>query len=225
MALVGVVAGALAVFVLIAVGPRTGKYRTLTVLSASMQPAFGPGSIVVVRPAPADELAVGDVITYRIPVEDRRVVTHRIVEIDRTGSRPIVRTQGDANNAADPWLARLEDDVAWRVAASVPAAGYAISTLREPLLARALVLVCPLLLCVLWLADLWRRPDAELDLPRVSEPARAEPGRARAHAALACHRSRIHTVLALASGTDRVIRWADEVASGRRWLRRCEGRA
>lgn len=154
---------ALCLVVVIALGPRTGAYRTMTVLSASMRPTYGPGSVVLVRPTAVTELEVGDVITYKIPVDDRRVVTHRIVEIVEAGGRPVVRTQGDANNAADPWLARLEGGVAWRAEASVPWLGYGIGALREPLLSRGLVLLCPLLLCLLLVADVWRRPDAEAD--------------------------------------------------------------
>lgn len=223
--LVAVAAVTVSFLVLIAVGPRTGKYRTLTVLSASMRPAFGPGSMVVVKPTPVSDLAVGDVITYRIPVEDRRVVTHRIVEIAEPGRRPIVRTQGDANNAADPWLARLEGDVAWKVAASVPSVGYAISTLRQPLVGRVLVFLCPFLLCLLWLADVWRRPDAEPDLQPAIEQDGGDTVAPRIPAGLARLRPEVYAVLALASGTDRVLRWKNEVVSGRRWQRRQAGRA
>lgn len=216
--------------VIVAVGPRTGAYRTLTVLSASMRPMYGPGSVVLVRPTAVRDLEVGDVITYPIPVEDRRVVTHRIVEIVEAGGRPVVRTQGDANNAADPWLTRLEGGVAWRVAASVPWLGYGISALREPLLGRALVWLCPFLLCVLWLAGIWRGSGTKVDHELVSDAGRADVMASqaptwKAHDALVRHRSSIDTVLVLASGTDRVLRWTDEVVSGRRWLRKQASRA
>ena len=152
---------ALCLVVAVAIGPRTGAYRTMTVLTASMRPTYPPGSVVLVRPTAVTDLEVGDVITYPIPIDDRRVVTHRIVEIVEAGDRPVVRTQGDANNAPDPWLARLEGGVTWRVAGSLPLLGYGISALREPLVSRGLVLLCPLLLGLLLLADVWRRPDAE----------------------------------------------------------------
>lgn len=158
--LVGVVAVAVGVFLLVAVGPHTGQYRTLTVLSASMRPTFPAGSVVVVTPTAAADLAVGDVITYRIPVEDHRVVTHRIIEIVEAGAKPVVRTQGDANNAPDAWLARLEGDTVWTARAGVPYLGHGISILRDPLLSRLLVFVCPLLFAILCLIDLWR-PNGE----------------------------------------------------------------
>lgn len=180
LALAALLVAAVCMVALIAVGPRTGAYRTLTVLSASMRPTYGPGSVVVVRPVATADLEVGDVITFRIPEEDRRVVTHRIVELVEAGVRPVVRTQGDANNAADPWLSRLEGDVAWRVEASVPWLGYGISALRAPLVGRALVLLCPLLLCLLWLVDVWRRPKAETGDEGVHRPLHFNPVRARA---------------------------------------------
>lgn len=214
-------------FVLIAVGPRTGAYRTLTVLSASMRPTFAPGSVVITRPTPVTDLVVGDVITYRIPVEDHRVVTHRIVEIVEIvggGDRPVVRTQGDANNAPDPWLTRFEDDVAWRTVASVPSLGYAINALREPVVGRGLVLVVPVLLCGLWLAELWRRSDDETDDLVVPAPALGVMVTSRTPW-LARHQSGIDASLALVSGAERLRRWTDEVVSGRRWQRRQAARA
>jgi signal peptidase I len=53
--LIGLVNGALVtvvavVFVGIAVLPRLGLYRPLTVLSGSMRPTFDPGDLVIVRP-------------------------------------------------------------------------------------------------------------------------------------------------------------------------------
>ncbi len=49
-------------------------------------------------------------ITYRIPAEDRRIVTHRIVEIEVAGERPVVVTKGDANRNPDPWVAHLKGE-------------------------------------------------------------------------------------------------------------------
>jgi len=208
------------VVALLAVGPRTGAYRTLTVLSASMRPTFDPGTVVVVRPTTRADLEVGDVITYRIPVEDRRVVSHRIVEIlDRPGPM-VVRTQGDANNAPDPWLARIDDDIVWRVEASVPWLGYGIGALREPLIGRALVLLCPFVLCMLALRDLWRQESIETEPEMPGEDPPTTSVRPVTSPWTAGQRSKVEAVLALAAGTGRVLRWTDDVASGRRWTRR-----
>ena len=71
----------LAVFLLVAVGPHVFGYRTATMLTGSMEPGIMPGDVVVTTPEPASDVKVGDVISYHIPIEDRRVETHRVVKV------------------------------------------------------------------------------------------------------------------------------------------------
>lgn len=125
------VLAAIAAIAFFAVGPRTGKYRTLSVLSGSMRPTFDPGDVIVTKPVPLSEVRKGDIITYRIPEDDRRVVTHRVVSIKRTdGANPVIVTKGDANGSVDPWKAQLQGSTAWVMQGRVPKAGYAIHMLR-----------------------------------------------------------------------------------------------
>jgi signal peptidase I len=117
--LVAVVGAALAV----AGVPAVAGARALTVLSGSMEPALPVGSVVVVRPRPAAEIAVGDVITYtdREPETGAaRTVTHRVVGVE---PGPVFRTMGDANDAPDPGLVAAADvqGVQWYV---VPFVGF-----------------------------------------------------------------------------------------------------
>lgn len=86
--------------------PRLAGATPYVIETGSMRPGLPPGALVVVRPVDASRLAPGDVITYQLASGDPTVVTHRIVEqgIDATGT-PRFRTQGDANDAADPgWV-------------------------------------------------------------------------------------------------------------------------
>lgn len=75
----------------------------LTILSGSMSPALQPGSLIVVKPTPVDEIAVGDVITFQLDSGRPTLVTHRVIaRITDTASGEIrFVTQGDANNAPD----------------------------------------------------------------------------------------------------------------------------
>jgi signal peptidase len=155
MAGLAVMALCLLTLLAVGLGPRTGAYRTLTVLSASMRPTFSEGSVIVVTPVALGKVRVGDVITYRIPVEDRRVVSHRVVEVVEGGDHPVVRTQGDANPAPDPWLARLDTDPAWRVRAAVPKLGYLIQGLRRPPVTKLATWLASALLALIWLSDIW----------------------------------------------------------------------
>lgn len=166
MAAVGVAVVSVLALAVLGLGPHTGRYRTATVLSASMRPTIAEGSVVVLTPVPAEQLQVGDVLMYRIPVEDRRVVTHRVVELVERGDRPVVRTKGDANNAPDTWVARLESEPLWQVRAAVPYLGHAVQALRAPQLRLLSIGVVPAVWALLWLRDIWaadkgRRAPAE----------------------------------------------------------------
>lgn len=140
------------VVVAVSVGPRAGWFRPLTVLTGSMSPTIPLGSVAVVAPVPVDEVAVGDVLTYAIPVDDHRVVTHRVVEVLAPG---VVRTRGDANEADDPWVAKLRGSTAWTVRADVPYAGYVIQGMRQPVLRMSSVLAGTLLMLGIGLRRIW----------------------------------------------------------------------
>lgn len=175
--LVGLTAmvGALVFFIGLGIGPHTGRYRTMTVLTDSMRPTMPAGSVAVQTPMPVSEVEVGDVITYRIPVEDQRIVTHRVVEVVEAGPKPVVVTQGDAVEQPDPWTARLEGPVVWRTEVGVPYLGYGLHFLRQPVLRYMLVLGVPLLLSLTWLMEIWRPKngglvDAEPENPQPAAP-------------------------------------------------------
>ena len=76
------------------IGPRTGLYRTVTVLSGSMRPHIPAGAVLVETPMPGRDPRVGQVVTYAIPVDDHRIVTHRVVGIVSGGRSPGVRDEG-----------------------------------------------------------------------------------------------------------------------------------
>jgi signal peptidase len=160
----------LAVFVAAAaaatLGPLLLPYRTYAVLSGSMAPAIPVGSLVIDLPVAADQLHDGDVVSFHRPDAAGQMITHRIVQVDRqgAGNPALLRTKGDANNAPDPWTVSAGPD-SWRVAAVVPGAGYVLGYLRSPL-GQILTFVGPaLLLGVMLLGDLWRRPSEEPGRP------------------------------------------------------------
>ncbi len=171
LALRSALGAALAIFLLLALLPRTGLYRTETVLSGSMKPDFSAGDMVVVTPEPSRDIRVGQVISYDIPVGDHHVQTHRIVQILRGGEHPVLRTKGDANNARDPWTARLDGSTAWRVRLVVPKLGWMVVWLRDPLLRLLTVFGAPALLALIALWGIWKDPDQG----QREEPADAPP--------------------------------------------------
>jgi len=156
---------AVAVLALFGLGPHTGLYRTETVLSGSMVPRFSPGDVVVVTPEPSSSLRVGQVITYNVPVGDHQPVTHRVVAILHAGRDPVIRTRGDANSAPDPWTARLAGPTVWRERWVIPYAGWVIEWLRRPAARYPLAIGLPLLLCLLWLRDIWSDEESHRHAP------------------------------------------------------------
>jgi signal peptidase len=96
----------------------------LAVLTPSMEPTFPVGTLVVVKPTPAQEIRLGDVITYQIKPGEPAVVTHRVVEVRSISTGEIqFLTRGDNNDATDPTVV-TEPQLKGRVWYSVPLAGF-----------------------------------------------------------------------------------------------------
>lgn len=152
-----VLLGAVLVFLGLAVGPHVLGYRTMTMLTGSMAPLINPGDVTVVTPLPAADVEPGMIISYAIPVEDHRVVSHRVVSVTRgDGGSVTVQTKGDANPGVDPWTATLQGDTAYQVRGVVPELGTLIRLLRTPGLQPALVWGVPALVAGWLLLSLWR---------------------------------------------------------------------
>ncbi|MDO9380340.1 MAG: signal peptidase I [Nocardioidaceae bacterium] len=123
---------ALALLAVMVVVPRLGGGTPFTILTGSMVPSYPPGTLVVTRPVPIDEIGVGTPITYQLRSGEPTVVTHRVVSIGigPDGQKQLT-TQGDANNAPDedpvspeqvrgavwyavPWLGHLNNALTGR---------------------------------------------------------------------------------------------------------------
>jgi signal peptidase I len=100
--------------------------RLFVVSGASMEPAISHGSLIVVRPATPDAVAVGDVVTFQ---HRGATVTHRVNAIDDRAGTRVFTTKGDANEALDPDPVSFDDRVGLLVA-QVPFAGYVLALLQ-----------------------------------------------------------------------------------------------
>ncbi|HYX76439.1 MAG TPA: signal peptidase I [Gaiellaceae bacterium] len=175
LALRAVLGVAFAVFLLLALLPHTGLYRTETVLSNSMKPYFGAGDLLVVTPEPLHDVRVGQVISLHVPNGDHHVQTHRIVQVVRGGAHPVVRTKGDANDARDQFTARLDGKTAWQVRLVVPKVGWLIVWLRNPLLRLLTVFLAPAAFALMAVRRIWIDPD-DGDVEEVPDaPSRVAP--------------------------------------------------
>ena len=114
--------------------PSLLGYERYVITGGSMSGTYDKGSVVFEKPVPAEDLQVGDVITYLPPASSGvdKLVTHRIIGIgqDQHG-RQALRTQGDANPDPDPWrftLTATEQPVA---EFGVPYVGHALIALAD----------------------------------------------------------------------------------------------
>lgn len=158
------VATAVLAFLGLAIGPHVLGYRTMTMLTGSMAPGINPGDVVVSTPIDVADIQTGMVISYHIPIDDHRVVTHRVIDVQHTADGTVsIRTKGDANDAPDPWTAVLTGDTAYQMRTVVPEAGHVITALRAPAVNKALVYGAPALLAGWLLLSIWRPARDEDD--------------------------------------------------------------
>jgi signal peptidase len=114
-----------AVLAILIAGVRLFGVQPYAVLSGSMSPAFPTGALIYVRAAQAQEVRVGDPITFRL--EDGPVVaTHRVISIDDENG--CFHTKGDANEAPDGQPVYFDHLI-----------GIPVFSIRNPVLARRLL--------------------------------------------------------------------------------------
>jgi signal peptidase len=152
---------ALAVLMLLAIGvaPHIFGFRTVTMLSGSMSPLIRPGDVIIDTPEPLTSVKVGQIITYHTPTPSGYVDSHRVIQVRRgQDGTVLIRTKGDANKSADPWVAELHGRTAWRERFVIRHLGYLIHLLRGPAIHVLLLWIVPALLVGLALVAIWRRP-------------------------------------------------------------------
>lgn len=90
--------------------PKIGGYCPLIVLTGSMEPEISSGDLIICKQVEADDVQVGDVISFFDPESTgQAVLTHRVTEIVSDGGSLSFRTKGDANNTEDKTLVPADD--------------------------------------------------------------------------------------------------------------------
>lgn len=95
------------------------KYNIFIIVSESMEPNIKVGDIVVENKISEDNLAKGDIITYKTDGEN---ITHRIVNIEVIDNVTYYTTKGDNNKIEDKKRITY-DDIRGKVIAKIPFIG------------------------------------------------------------------------------------------------------
>lgn len=110
--------------------PSIGNYKMMSVLSGSMSPIFNAYDMIVDKKIEPENLKKGDVITFR--VDNKTLVTHRIVDIQSQNGKISYKTRGDANNVEDQMLvdvSQIEGTYLFRI----PYGGLIMEKLKGPI--------------------------------------------------------------------------------------------
>jgi len=176
----------------IAMAVATAAFRLvpLAVTSGSMEPVLPAHSMILVKEVDADDVRVGDIITFDPPGATTRV-THRVVARRRSGSHWYFQTKGDANPAPDDWRRGRDrserhradvtygDGPATRHMATIRYLGWISVLGTVPLLRTVLILLPFVLVGVCLLAAIWRRPGGADAVARGTRRYPAGSGRSR----------------------------------------------
>ena len=127
-----ILVAAVVILAILLAGVRLVGFQVFTVLSGSMEPTYHTGSLIYVRQADREDIAVGDPITFRL--NGGGVATHRVVGLIPDEQDPAVSsyiTKGDANFSEDGRPVRYEDIIGKPVF-TIPGLGYVANFIQNP---------------------------------------------------------------------------------------------
>jgi signal peptidase len=138
--------------------PNVLGYQSLTVVSGSMVPTLGVGSVVIDDVIAPAEARPGDIVTFKDPLHPRQL-THRLQRVRVEGDTFYMTTLGDANDVPEHWSVPRTGHIG-RVVAHLPKLGYVRQWLGSRY-ARLGAMGLVVLLGALMLVDLWRPRGSE----------------------------------------------------------------
>lgn len=123
--------------------PSVFGLKTMVVTSGSMQPFLDPGDVALVRPAIADDVALGDAISFYRP-DGHGLITHRVIDIKVLNGVLYFQTQGDNNLAPDANLTPA-NALFGIVEGRLPKIGYLLQKVTTDKLIRLLIFGIPVM--------------------------------------------------------------------------------
>lgn len=136
---------------------RLVGYTPYAVLSGSMEPLYSVGSTVYVKSVEAEDIEVGDVITFTM-ADGSTVVTHQVVEIEE--EQGYYYTQGLANDTQDGAPTTI-DHIIGEVHFGIPYLGYIASYITSP--PWIYIIICGALIWILmlYMIETWEQARIE----------------------------------------------------------------
>ena len=127
--------------------PSVGGWLPLIVLTDSMYPEIHSGDLIICHTEDAENIKVGDVISFFDPAGNgTSIVTHRVTEVTTEDGELAFRTKGDANNVEDSMLVPADKLVAV-YQNRIPSMGN-VAMFMQTTQGLIICVVCPILLLV-----------------------------------------------------------------------------
>jgi signal peptidase I len=140
---------------------RTHDTQMLSVQSNSMVPVVRRGDAVVLHTIKDSDLKTGDIVSYRSLADQNVIITHRIVNVEKTWG--LIITKGDNTQRDDTPVPM--SNVMGKVDFRVAYAGFLLNALRSPL-GLALGVYLPALIIIAFelkrLASFYTKPTYRL---------------------------------------------------------------
>jgi len=119
----------LILLVLVVAAPMVAGYKTVVVLTGSMEPVYPVGSVIYYKTTSFDKINVGDVISFSVNDDSRTVVTHRVYAKENS-SREFI-TKGDANATPDSNPVAITNVKGKVIEYHIPYAGYFVRYIQN----------------------------------------------------------------------------------------------
>jgi len=128
-------------------------WRVDVVFSSSMEPELRVGGLVVTRPADAENIGVGDIISFYHPLSGK-LTSHRVIGVEE-GSSLYFQTKGDATEDVDSFVVPAQN-VVGKVCFHIPYFGYFIQFLKTPLGFILTLCIPGLIIIAMEMRNIWR---------------------------------------------------------------------
>lgn len=137
--------------------PKVFGYEVYGILSGSMLPDYPIGSLVYVQHEDAENIEVGDVITFDMAADSDVVATHRVVAINEEDENFI--TKGDNNETIDSNPVSFQRLIG-KVVLCIPMLGYIADFLQSGSGIVACIGAIVIVFVLWFLADYLKKKDS-----------------------------------------------------------------
>ena len=140
-----------------------GSYRMFTVVTGSMDPVYNVGEVVVSKEVDPSTIKKGDDVVYLGEKNDfkDKIVTHRVIKIEKKDNEYYFTTKGIANDYSDPVIS--SNQIYGKVVYKPVVLSFLSGILNTKLGFYLLIFVPVAFLIFLEILDYIKRKEGELD--------------------------------------------------------------